>query len=337
MSREPLDRRTAIRLGAGAAATALFAGRASAQDSEMLNLLGEIASDLLPQKPLNLVRMVADILELEKKANAKALPLSPLDAIRPPPLLPVEGSFYQSAVPRLVTLIDRNEKGDPQAAEEAGALLAQVNANLRTVPDALKPAPLVMSTRRDFPSLKAEYRQLFDTMTPSPAHAESIAFHTALALEKQERYATVGSPLKVPWFFIAAIHNLEASCNFRAHLHNGDFPLSQRTRQVPAGRPAVWLPPSDWASSATDALKLLGFANQTDWSLERTLYRLEAYNGFGYRRQKVPSPYLWCMSNHYSAGKYVADGKWSATAKSRQLGAAVLIRSLVDGGHVKLG
>ena len=46
------------------------------------------------------------------------------------------------------------------------------------------------------------------------------------------------------WFVIAAIHGLEASFNFRAHFHNGDFPLTARTRQVPAGRPAVWLPPT---------------------------------------------------------------------------------------------
>ena len=49
--------------------------------------------------------------------------------------------------------------------------------------------------------------------------------------------------------------------------------------------------PADWASSAKDALRLLGFTGKTDWSLERTLYRLEAYNGFGYRRMGVPTPY----------------------------------------------
>ncbi|MBX4390438.1 hypothetical protein K4H03_30615, partial [Mycobacterium tuberculosis] len=78
-------------------------------------------------------------------------------------------------------------------------------------------------------------------------------------------------------------HGLEASFNFRAHFHNGDFPLTARTRQVPAGRPTRWLPPSDWELSAQDALRLLGYTNQSDWTLERTLFRLEAYNGLGYR------------------------------------------------------
>jgi lysozyme family protein len=140
----------------------------------------------------------------------------------------------------------------------------------------------------------------------------------------------------VPWHFIGVIHGLEASFNFRAHLHNGDFPLSRRTRQVPSGRPRVWLPPDDWASSAKDALALLGFTGQTDWSLSRTLYRLEAYNGLGYRSYGVPSPYLWSFSNHYARGKFVSDGKWNANARSQQCGAAVMLKLLHDAGEIKL-
>jgi lysozyme family protein len=138
----------------------------------------------------------------------------------------------------------------------------------------------------------------------------------------------------VPWFFIAVTHALESSFNFRAHLHNGDFPLSSRTRQVPAGRPLKWLPPSDWESSAVDALRLMGFAGQGDWSLERTLYRLEAYNGFGYRRIGVPTPYLWSFSQHYDRGKFVADGKFSRTARSQQCGAAVMLKLLDEAGEI---
>ena len=138
----------------------------------------------------------------------------------------------------------------------------------------------------------------------------------------------------MPWYFIAVTHGLEASFNFRAHLHNGDFPLSSRTRQVPAGRPTKWLPPSDWESSARDAQRLLGFTGQKDWSLERTLYRLEAYNGFGYRSYGVPTPYLWSFSNHYDRGKYVADGKFSYTARSQQCGASVMLKMLAEAGEL---
>ena len=82
----------------------------------------------------------------------------------------------------------------------------------------------------------------------------------------------------MPWYFIGIIHALEASFNFNGHLHNGDYPLSKRTVSVPANRPEVWNPPSDWESSAEDAIKYEGFVGQKDWGLERVLYRWETYN-----------------------------------------------------------
>jgi len=69
------------------------------------------------------------------------------------------------------------------------------------------------------------------------------------------------------------------------------------------------------------------------------LYKLEAYNGWGYRglQSPIPTPYLWSFSNHYTRGKYVADGKYSPTATSQQCGAAVLLKRLVQQGVVEIG
>jgi lysozyme family protein len=208
-------------------------------------------------------------------------------------------------------------------------------------PQQSKPSPAddadrPLSKSRDYANLKAEYARKFRTLTVRPQYQETVDWHMALIRKSRDRYARVEAQTGVPWFFIAVTHGLEASFNFRAHLHNGDFPLTARTRQVPAGRPSVWLPPSDWESSAKDALRLLGYTGQKDWSLERTLYRLEAYNGLGYRSLGVPTPYLWSFSNHYERGKYVADGKFSPTAKSQQCGAAVLLKLLQDGGDIRL-
>lgn len=192
-----------------------------------------------------------------------------------------------------------------------------------------------MLRAKDFATLKPEYARLFGTATLRPEYSESTEWHLAMMTKSKARYQSVSDDTGVPWYFIAVCHALESSFNFRAHLHNGDFPLSARTRQVPSGRPSKWLPPSDWESSARDALRLLGFAGQKDWTLERTLYRLEAYNGFGYRPYGVASPYLWSFSNHYARGKYVADRKWSATAKSQQCGAAVMLKLLTDTGEIR--
>ncbi len=192
-----------------------------------------------------------------------------------------------------------------------------------------------LSKAKSFAVLKPEYARLFNSAIIRPEHKERTDWHRDMMQKSKPRYQSVSNDTGVPWYFIAVCHALESSFNFRAHLHNGDFPLSARTRQVPAGRPSKWLPPSDWESSARDALRLLGFAGQQDWSLERTLYRLEAYNGFGYRPYGVASPYLWSFSNHYTSGKYIADRKWSATAKSQQCGSAVMLKLLTDAGEIE--
>ncbi len=188
-----------------------------------------------------------------------------------------------------------------------------------------------------FADLRDEYRALFRTAQLRPDREAMAQWHGAALRRARPRYEAVSAAVGVPWYFIGTIHALEASFNFRAHLHNGDFPLSARTRQVPAGRPLRWLPPSDWESSASDAMRLMGFAGQSDWTLERTLHRLEAYNGFGYRRLGVPTPYLWSFSDHYDRGKFVADGRFSATARSQQCGAAVMLKLLTEQDGVDAG
>jgi lysozyme family protein len=219
-----------------------------------------------------------------------------------------------------------------------------IDSSAQTVPEIDMPDPQMpdigvlsnepLRSARDYASLRTEYTRLFETMEIDPRYSESTSWHLAMLRKSKSRYENVGQQVGVPWYFIAATHALEASFNFRAHLHNGDFPLTSRTRQVPAGRPTKWLPPADWESSAKDALRLLGYVGQKDWSLERTLYRLEAYNGLGYRSRRVATPYLWCYSNHYKGGKFVADGKWNPNARSKQCGAAVMLKMLNDAGEI---
>jgi lysozyme family protein len=134
----------------------------------------------------------------------------------------------------------------------------------------------------------------------------------------------------VPWFFIGLLHAMECSLSFKKHLHNGDS-LDGRTWQVPAGRPKSGDAPFSFEESAVDALEYDKFAGKTDWPLAMMLYRMERYNGMGYRKKfAIASPYLWSFTNHHVRGKYVADGKWDPTALSKQIGAAVMLRDLVD-------
>ncbi len=187
---------------------------------------------------------------------------------------------------------------------------------------------------RKFIDLADEYVQFFGSIEYKSNAAKLTAMKYAkIAIDNRHRYTAVGDPLGIPWWFIAGLHLLESSYNFGTHLHNGDS-LNGRTHRVPAGRPAAepvnGRLPYTWEESARDALTGERLDGLQDWTLSRALYRWEAYNGFGYRPRIVPTPYLWSFSNVYTKGKYVGDGVFSPTAVSKQVGAAVLLKALVD-------
>ncbi|HMG09389.1 MAG TPA: hypothetical protein VK609_12805 [Mucilaginibacter sp.] len=139
-----------------------------------------------------------------------------------------------------------------------------------------------------------------------------------------------GGGAGIPWYFIACVHYMECSFSFNKHLHNGD-PLTGYTVQVPANRPKVGHgPPFTFEESAIDALKLMKYDKVTNWSLPFILQKLEGYNGFGYSKRGIHSPYLWSFSNQYTKGKYVKDGVFNADAVSQQLGAAVILKRMED-------
>lgn len=184
------------------------------------------------------------------------------------------------------------------------------------------------------PRLRNEYRRLFGSADARPERRTLVEQTVHALVAHKPRYEDVGDPLGVPWWFVAVIHELEASRNFHAHLHNGD-PLTGKTVHVPRNRPPG-TPPFTFEESARDALTLEGFAHVHDWSISRALFRLERFNGFGYRNPSIdiPTPYLWSFSRHYTRGKFSSDGHFDPNLVSRQCGAGVLLRVMVDHGHV---
>ena len=72
-------------------------------------------------------------------------------------------------------------------------------------------------------SLQEEYEELYATCEVRENRFDDIDPIIDRILENQERYETVAAEVGAPWFFIAAIHNMEASLRFDRHLHNGDL------------------------------------------------------------------------------------------------------------------
>ncbi|CAI2768367.1 hypothetical protein [Flavobacterium collinsii] len=179
------------------------------------------------------------------------------------------------------------------------------------------------------PDKKSNYEKLFSSCIIKEAKYPEIDTLVAKIVSNKTRYQSVGNPLNIPWYVISIIHCMEGSLRFDTHLHNGD-PLTKRTVHIPAGLPKAGNPPFTWEFSANDALIYDKLNSWTDWSISGILYRLELFNGLGYYKQGINSPYLWSYSNHYIKGKYVQDGKYDPNAVSKQCGAAVLLRRMME-------
>lgn len=204
----------------------------------------------------------------------------------------------------------------------------------RTVEDAA-PSPVIDLMEKldspiksiQFSNLADEYRKCYDAFIVSDGRRAVVDATLSRLIQLSPRYASLARELSVPWEFIALIHKMEANTNFSCHLHNGD-PLTSRTVHVPKGRPIIGTPPFSWEESARDALQYDGFSGRTDWNTATILYRLERFNGMGYREHGIFSPYLWSFSTLYRKGRFVADHQFDPESISQQCGAALLLKGL---------
>jgi lysozyme family protein len=140
------------------------------------------------------------------------------------------------------------------------------------------------------------------------------------------RYQTVERQTGVPWYFVAVVHEREASQNFRLSLAQGD-PWNEVSVHVPVGRG----PFNSWEAAAVDALvNCAPFAARNKvWSAGSLLTMCERYNGLGYASRGIPSPYVWSGTDQYQVGKFVRDGVFDGTVVDSQLGCAGLLMAMM--------
>ena len=216
------------------------------------------------------------------------------------------------------------EEGDQAPDEEAATRALQGARPYPTMP------PLSQ--------IEGEYQELFATCKINSKDVSRVDWYVSRMLREssKKRYVDIFEQTCIPWYFVAGIHALEATFDFSKHLHNGDR-LSGKTWRIPRNRIPGSSPPYSWVESAIDALAMKKYDKEKSWTLPEVLYRWERYNGVRSRMlHKINTPYLWSFSQHYTKGKYVRDGVWDPNAVSKQAGAAVLLRRLVDMGEVKL-
>ena len=143
--------------------------------------------------------------------------------------------------------------------------------------------------------------------------------------ENQDKYLEVEERTGIKAELVAAIHWREGSGNFDTYLHNGEK-LGQTTTKVPKG---IYF--ENWTDAAIDALSNHGGGPEAvaNGTLEEFYEYAERYNGTGYRKHGVNSPYVWAGTDKYDKGKYVADGQYDANYVDQQLGVAVMLEALL--------
>jgi len=132
----------------------------------------------------------------------------------------------------------------------------------------------------------------------------------------------------VDWRIIGVIHNLECGCRMDRQLLNGQR-WNRKTTLVPAG----YGPWRNFQESCIDAFKRHPFTPNMD--MPELLKKLERFNGLGYIKRGINSPYIWSFSNQYTSGKYIEKKiffNWVSLYKknlvSQQVGAAILLHEL---------
>ena len=130
----------------------------------------------------------------------------------------------------------------------------------------------------------------------------------------------------VPAVVVFCLHYREASNSFASSLAQGD-PLTHRSIHVPKNRIPGRVPPYTWEECALDALALDRMGAK-DWrTVAGTLNACEGYNGWGYWKRGLVSPYNFAGTDRYSRGKFSGDGRYDPLAVDQQLGvAAILLR-----------
>lgn len=185
------------------------------------------------------------------------------------------------------------------------------------------------------PEIAAEYADLWRTAEIRPEWAARINQAAARVLANRGRYeaAAASASGAIPWVIPACAHMLECGGDFARQILNGQR-WDQKTTITPKGRG----PFDSWEAAAVEGLRRHGLHFVEEWTLSRVLYALECWNGLGYRvsSRRIWTPYLWSGTNHYTAGKFTADGKYSAAAVSKQTGAAAILMWLDRFGALRI-
>lgn len=176
-----------------------------------------------------------------------------------------------------------------------------------------------------------KYRKLVDTVEGFDSLAWYKSRHVPKIIKNKKRYKAIADRLGIPLCIVPLIESKEMGSSvgkFDRYIGNGQK-LTQKTTIVPKNRG----PFNTWEEGVIDALiTLKGYDKITEWTLERMLFEMERYNGFGYMNRGKESAYLWAktLPHGRNTGKFVADGVYDPNAIPKNIGVYALYTLLVQ-------
>lgn len=184
----------------------------------------------------------------------------------------------------------------------------------------------------DLAALKAESLSCWQKAQIVPGRAaqvEAVAKRlcapNAKTIYQQIAQQVWGSPDR--WWFVAIVHEREASQDFSKSIAQGD-PWNEVSVHVPKG---IGPFPSFIAAAVFVLNRCAPYpAKWTDWTIGGVLTLFILYNGTGYEDyHHEVSPYDWGATTMEQEGKYVEDGKYNPAVWDQQVGAAAMLGAMI--------
>lgn len=184
-------------------------------------------------------------------------------------------------------------------------------------------------------SLLAENTKRWKAMKIKPSFWPAAQKFAKRALVHKAEYQAIADTIKnttgkhIPWWFIPLVHERECIRgvdNWTCNLGQGS-PFNQKSKIKPYNGPFHSFREAAIAALIHEAPHA---ASNTNWSGGGTMTIGEAYNGIGYARKGLPSPYVWSGTNQYVKGKYVKDGVFNPNTVDTQLGIAISLKAMME-------
>lgn len=244
--------------------------------------------------------------------------------VKPPsPVVPTPSATVQSFPTATATATPK-----PTVSPSPSPPVRHVAPKEQPKPDAKADVKAIVNT---LPSVQ---RTRWNNAKIKPVFEIAVNKAVMLYMRTCTRYETVEKMRSdgVPAPILFCLHLRESDNDFTAHPHEGSS-LLHRTRFVPKGRlPPPKEPPYKWEVSAEDAYYVADKL-QGNWiDLVYAFDAMERFNGMGYRKRGILSPYIYSATQYYDAGKFVADGHFSATAVDKQLGCIAILKRMQQKG-----